>query len=206
MGAQDRVVKVVFNWSESRRVKDGTVIEAELNGKSVEEQADDILYAIFRDELNVLKQSGEIPEDALRYYGPCGYTKNDITVTLRDEKGEFSSTGRYDVNARGDDRSILKHLVVFAKNLNDSWQTGEAKRHGYYLENFELARRILRAFGVPELRYLGFYGSKQASVIAPTKLDAQNLLKKILGAKRGHDVAIELVEKDGAEVVHAPTF
>jgi hypothetical protein len=54
--------------------------------------------------------------------------------------------------------------------------------------------------------YIGFYRGKRAEVDAETKFQAQELLAKKLGARHGHQIACELAEKNGEQVVHAPAF
>jgi len=50
--------------------------------------------------------------------------------------------------------------------------------------------------------YVAFYNGKRVEVYADNKLDAQIEAAKQLGAKKHYDVAIELAEKDGEQVVH----
>jgi hypothetical protein len=54
--------------------------------------------------------------------------------------------------------------------------------------------------------YEAFYRKKRLTVTAETSLKARDKAAELFKARKAYDVTVVLVEKDGEQVIHIPTF
>ena len=126
------------------------------------------------------KENLEVAKDASQSVGMAsGITQAEYNAEMKLLKGELdkaiASGNNYKV------KEVEKEMVA----LEQEFKTKDSKTKD-------------------ENGYVAFYKGKRAEVYADTKYNAQLKAAEILGAKKPWEVAIELAEKDGVQVVHRP--